>query len=121
MLNIGRLLSSPTFNQSFIVHRKQGSWVLGRFIESDPIPPIVMSGVVTPSSAKEIMQFPEGDRSTEMMNFYADQPIYTTRSGESQGTSDEIEWHGNKYRILSVNNLSDYGYYKSYGVYMESD
>jgi hypothetical protein len=94
---------------------------MGRFVETDPIPPIIISGVVVPASAKEIMQFPEGDRSTAMMCFYADQPIYVTRGDPKGGTSDEIEWHGDRYKILNVNEYGDFGYYKAYGVYMESD
>jgi hypothetical protein len=83
-----------------------------------------MNGVIIPANEKEIMQVPEGDRSTAMMIFYADQEIFTTHTNDGlgySGTSDEIEWRGDRYRVIKVNQRGDYGYYKAFGVYMEGD
>jgi len=119
MLNVSRILSNQKFNQSFTVHRKSGSWVAGRFAGTEQA--VTLDGVIIPASAKEIEQLPEGDRVTGIMIFYATQEIFTTHKSDTPGTSDEIEWRGARYRIFNVNQYSDYGYYKAYGVYMEGD
>ena len=124
MLNMRQLLYSKNYSQSFIVYRKQGTWISGEFVHDDPVPTITMLGVILPASALELMQLPEGDRSTATMCFYSDQEIFTTHQaigGEPAGTSDEIEWHGDKYRVLSVNPYGDFGFWKAYAVYMEGD
>ena len=125
MLNMSRLLYNRKFNQSFIVHRKTGAWDHGHFLETNLVPdPITMIGVVLPASAMEIMQFPEGDRSTSMMVFYSPKEIFVTHVNDGQGnagTSDEIYWNGNNYRIVNVNQYGDFGYFKAFGVMMEGE
>ena len=89
--------------------------------ESQVIP---FSGVVLPASAEEIMQLPEGDRSTSMMTFFSVQEMFVTHVDNGQGyagTSDELEWRSERYRITNVNQYSDYGYFKAYGVLMEGE
>lgn len=77
-----------------------------------------MQGTVTVASSKDILQVPEGDRVTGMMCFYSQQPIHITRP---EGTSDEIVWKGERYRITFLFPWSDFGYYKAIGVRMVSD
>jgi hypothetical protein len=108
-------------NQPFTVHRKEGNWINGRFVDIEIEPVILMSGIIIPASSREIQQVPEGDRVTGMMCFYSEQPIYVTRDQPDMGTSDEISWGGDRYRVLNVNQFSDFGYYKAFGVYKESD
>jgi hypothetical protein len=121
MINIDHLLYSPNFNQTFTIWRKTGDFAAGRFVETETT--LEVSGVVLPATNQEIMQFPEGDRSTAMMVFYAEQEMFTTHTNDENGngTSDEIEWRAHRYRVLNVATYGDYGYYKAYGVYMESD
>lgn len=124
MLNMSRMIYNKKFSQSFLICRKIGSWDRGQFVQSCLYPAPVFTGVVLPASAKEIMQFPEGDRSTSMMVFYSDKEIMVTHTNDGKGnagTSDEIYWNGNNYRILNVNQYADYGYYKAYGVMMEGE
>ncbi len=123
MLNLSRVLYSPKFNQPFAIYRKSGSWVRGRFVETES-QVIPFSGVVLPASAEEIMQLPEGDRSTSMMTFFSVQEMFVTHVDNGQGyagTSDELEWRSERYRITNVNQYSDYGYFKAYGVLMEGE
>ncbi|MDQ7094211.1 hypothetical protein REC12_11485 [Desulfosporosinus sp. PR] len=124
MLNMSRLLYNKRFSQSFLVCRKVGSWDHGKFVASCLIPAPILTGVVLPASAKEILQFPEGDRSTSMMVFYSEKEILVTHINDGQGnpgTSDEIYWNGNNYKILNVNQFGDFGFYKAYGVLMEGE
>lgn len=116
------LLYDPDFSQQFTVTRRSGAWQLGVFVETPTT--IAMTGVVVPASAQEIMQQPEGDRSTAMMKFISAQPIYVTRTAASEGgpaTSDEITWRGESYRVMNVQDYADYGYWEAFAVYMEGD
>lgn len=119
MINIAELVYDPDFTQDFTVHRKTGSWSAGRFVETESS--LTFAGVITPASAKEILQFPEGDRVTGMMKFYSEQEMHVTHNSGTPGTSDQIEWRGQRYRVINVTPYSDYGYYKAFGVYLESD
>jgi len=123
MINISEILYDPDFSQNFTVYRRSGSWQAGRFIEVDQ-PILTLVGVVMPASSEEIMQFPEGDRVTGMMKFYADQEIFVTHNNDGNGnagTSDEIGWRGERYRVVNVVQFGDYGYFVAYGVRMEGD
>jgi hypothetical protein len=123
MLDVSRVLYNPRFNQPFQIYRKNGAWDHGRFVESEA-QVIPFNGVVTPASAEEIMQLPEGDRSTSMMCFYSTQEIFVTHIDDGQGyagTSDELLWRSHRYRITNVNQYDDYGYFKAYGVMMEGE
>lgn len=122
MINVGQIINSRNFAQTFTVYRQSGSWISGRWVSSET--PIQMRGVVTAMNPKDLTQVPEGDRVTGIMCFYSQQPIYTTHAGSGSppdGTSDEIVWQGERYRISSVVPWNDYGYYKAFGVRMVSE
>jgi hypothetical protein len=119
MINVGRIVNSRNFAQQggFTVFRKNGSWMGGRWVESES--EIQMQGTVTAMNPKDLVQVPEGDRVNGMMCFYSQQPIYTTHAEGNEinaGTSDEIVWKGDRYRISSVVPWVDFGYYKAFGV-----
>jgi hypothetical protein len=118
MINVGRIVNSRNFAQpgGFTVYRQTGDWVAGRWVPS-PEKKILMQGTVTALNPNDLEQVPEGDRVTGMMNFYSQQPMYTTRA---EGTSDQIEWQGDRYRIMSVQPWQDFGYFKATGVRMVS-
>ena len=122
MINVSRVLHSKNFAQpaGFSVYRKSGgSWISGRFVQTET--QITLQGVITPATAKELLQLPEGDRITGTMCIRSDEQIYTTRNGDSPGTSDEIVWNNERYRISSVLPWSDFGYWKAFAVRMVSD
>jgi hypothetical protein len=123
MINVGRIVNSRNFAQSsgFTVYRQTGTWVAGRWVPDELI--IRMQGTVTAMNPKDLTQVPEGDRVTGIMCFYSQQQIYTTRAAGTDpgGTSDEIVWQGERYRVSSVVPWSDFGYYKAFGVRMVSD
>ena len=66
-------------------------------------------------------QVPEGDRVTGALTFYSPAEICETRGGEYSGTSDVIEWRGDRYRVAKVWPYADYGYWKAYAVRMDGD
>ncbi|HBC94293.1 MAG TPA: hypothetical protein DCZ10_15700 [Pelotomaculum sp.] len=120
MINVAEILYDPDLNQDFTVYRKTGTWTAGRYSETET--PLSFTGVILPANAKEINQFPEGDRVTGMMKFFSEREIYVTRSNdEGKGTSDQILWSGHRYRIINVKPYKDYGYYRAFGVYMDGE
>lgn len=121
MINVGRVINSSKLRKlkPFTVWRKTGDWVAGRFEETEQA--ISMYGVVNVASSDDIIQVPEGDRTTGLMSFHCTSPLFKTRNGSSKGTSDEIEWNGGRYKILKVLPWSDYGYFKALGTSMEGD
>lgn len=125
MINVGRAVLSSNLKQPFIIHRKVGTWVSGRFTQTE-LPNINVSGVVNNANPKELMQVPEGDRVSGTMVFYCPQELYVTHINpptdtNAPGTSDELEWKGNRYRITTVFDYGLQGYYKAFAVYMEGD
>ena len=126
MINVAKAITDPRFSQPFKVFRKSGEWIKGRFIESEK--EISMIGVIAPSKPKEIEMIPEGDRVGGEITIHTTRKLYTTRSidtaednGENQGTSDIIEWQGERYKLYQVNDYSQYGYYSSIGMRLVSN
>lgn len=114
-LDIGELITDPDFAQDYIVHRKSGgTWDAGVWKQSETT--ITMTGAVIVAGTKDINQVPEGDRTSQIMDFYSNVEIFVTSKA---GTSDEIEWRGHRYRIYQVKQYADYGYFKAIGVSME--
>jgi hypothetical protein len=121
MINISRVLASPAFQQSFTVYRKSGDFAAGGYVEAETT--VNMTGVVLPTTYKDIMQVPEGDRVSESKTFYSTSPLYVTRNNSdgTSGTSDEIVHHGFRYRLYQVKDYQDYGYFKAMGMRMQTD
>lgn len=121
MINLSSVVLDPRFAQTFTVYRNNGEYNAGRFEEKET--PITMTGTISIASDLEIQQIPEGDRVGGEILIHTNKKIYTTRTDdgtENEGTSDEIEWHGDRYKIYSVSDYSDYGYYKAIGQRMAS-
>lgn len=119
LVNIGRIINSPNFAQSFTVFRETGAWVESNWVTQET--PIQMTGVIVPAGPNEINQVEEGDHVTGTMCFHTTQEIFETRANDpnaQDGTSDQILWNGYRYRVYSVTPYNDYGYYKAIGVRM---
>lgn len=117
MIDVSEVITDPDFAQTYVVHRQAGNWEKGRWVRSDEIP-IKVIGVVTVADAKTLEQLPEGDRVTGLMCFYATQELFETRE---EGTSDQLEWRGERYRLKRVFPYGDYGYFKAVGERMAGD
>lgn len=118
-INVSRVINSAKLRENFTVWRKTGDWdENGRWIQSEN--PLIFSGVVTAAGTKDIIQVPEGDRISQLMCFHSTQEIFTThKDSQFSGTSDEIEWRGNRYKVFKVLTWTDFGYFKAIGVSME--
>ena len=118
MLNPSRVLLSRQVRQTLKIFRSTGSFGLGGWVEGVPTE-ISIQGAAWPSTNKEIQQVPEGDRVQGMISFACKQELYVTRIGETPGTSDQIEWRGDRYKILQLLNFNDYGFNVAVGVRLQ--
>lgn len=116
MINVGRIVNSPRFAQSFTVYRKGGTWVAGRWNTTGTETAILLTGTITIPSSTDLEQVPEGDRQKGVICVYSTQAIVITNVS---GTSDEIMWRGNRYRASQLFPYADYGFYKCIAVKMD--
>ena len=116
MINVSELITDPDFAQSYTIYRKSGEFTKGRWVQTET--QLTYTGPVQPASEKEIMQMPEGDRISEIVVFYSLNEIYTTNAS---GTSDEIVWNSNRYRVDKVERYGDNGYYKALAVFKKGE
>lgn len=108
MINVSRVMNDSRFSQTFSIFRKSGEWEKGRFNETET--ELKMQGVVSVAKSKDIEMIPEGDRVGGEMAIHTTQEIFVTNT---EGTSDELLWNGERYKIYSVSPYSDYGFYKA--------
>jgi hypothetical protein len=127
MIDISFLISDPDFAQTFKVYRKTGDWAPnGEFVTTET--EMSMIGAISIANAKQIEFIPEGDRIGGEIAIHTTEILYNSRSADETetpikeaGLSDEIEWHGDRYKIYQVNEYSDYGYYFAIGQRKASD
>ncbi|KAI3344449.1 hypothetical protein FC831_14505 [Clostridium botulinum] len=120
MINVSRAVNDPRISEPFKVFRKSGEWIKGRFIQEEK--EIGMSGVIVPATNKEIEMIPEGDRTKGEISIHTTKELYTTHSeANEEGTSDEIEWEGERYKIYSLGNYKKYGYWFAIGMRLVSN
>ncbi|MBX4266541.1 hypothetical protein [Clostridium estertheticum] len=124
MINVERVVNGRN-SQPFIVYRKSGSWVAGRWVQTEE--PIPLTGTITVAKEKDLQQVPEGDRVGGEIAVYCTKALYTTRAADDPitstkpGTSDEVLWQGERYRLFTLSPYMDYGYYKGVGIRMASN
>lgn len=116
MLNIAELIHDPDFAQPFTVYRKTGQWAEGEYNQTEQ--QISFHGVVVAANTKDLLQVPEGDRVKGIMAFYATEPLLVTNE---VGTSDQVVWRSERYRLFQTWPYADYGYYKALGERMAGD
>jgi hypothetical protein len=119
LIDVSEVITDPDFCQDFTVYRRSGGrFQSGGFVPGDEAE-VPMSGVVIPLSSKELELIPEAERVKGTMGFWttSENPIYVTRNLTSdKDISDVALWNGERYKILSVDPYSDYGFYHAIGV-----
>jgi hypothetical protein len=118
MINIAELINDPDFVQNYTVYRKDATWSEGETTQTET--KLKFTGVVVAANTRDVNMLPEGDRIAGLMVFYTttDKPFYPTRS---TGTSDEILWRGDRYKLMQVYPYDDYGYVKAIGTRKTGD
>lgn len=112
MINIAEVITDPDFAQAYTLTRSSGQFGAGSWMENTPTT-VSMYGPIVPTSDEDLQQVPEGDRATGMLTFYSTERIYRTHTDGTPGTSDIITWQGDKWRVIYIKNLSDYGAWKA--------
>jgi hypothetical protein len=120
LLDVSDVLLSPEFMQPIKVYRKyNGRWEMGKFIQDECT--LILDMLVSPVNEREINMIPEGDSIKDAKTFHCLSPLYLTQDDKDSGktgNSDILEWKGSKYKLVSMSDFSDYGYYKPFGVLM---
>ena len=121
MINLSRVVTSLGLNaQRLTITRTTGSFGKGGWVVEDTCTMQVL-GVAYPSSSREILHVPEGDRVVGSITFLTKEPLFVTHNTQNQGISDRITWKGEQYEIHYVFPFSDYGYYMSVGNRLTGD
>ena len=111
-INLTRVVNSPAFAQAYTVNRSSGTFQQGCYVSVTSAIPFW--GIIQPATEEDLAQVPEGDRSTGMMGFISEQPMYKTRAqGSASGLGDTITWDAQEYRVVAVVLWKDFGFNKA--------
>jgi hypothetical protein len=117
MIEVSAVVNSAEFAESFTIQRSNGSYLNGTW--TSRMVNLSGFGVVRVASQKDIMMTPEGDVIKGDRVFHSVNPLYTT-SAEHARSSDILIWEGQPYRVMRVDNASNFGYYKAICVRMKA-
>ena len=78
-----------------------------------------MSAVVTPVSGKELDRLPEGLRTRQVKMFLVKEKLNTANDND-RSSPDRIEMNGERYQVERVEDWSDHGYFRAFGVRQEA-
>ena len=112
MLNVGKVLLDPRFNQAFGVIRMQGAFAGAGVYGQAPSETLQCTGSIQPATAGEVAAFqPEGERGKALIRAYTKTRLYVT-TGDGQ-QSDIVTWHGAAYRVVECFQWGVHGYWKA--------
>jgi hypothetical protein len=115
MINLAAVIHSPMLSQSITIKRSSGIWEDGEFVRNDDSPEtLILQGIVTVASARDLQMVPEGDRQSGAMKVLVSERLYVTGEGDNKSNfSDILVWRGESYRLHSVTPDADYGFYRA--------
>ena len=118
MIDLSEVVNDPDLAQPFTILRQSGSFQLGGWVANEP-QPIDAFGAITVATQRMMQMVPEGDRVGGEMAFFTANEIYLT-SEKRSGTSDQLVWHDEKYRVIHVAPWMDYGFNIAIAVRMKA-
>jgi len=107
--NLARVTQNVRMAQCFQIIRQTGQFAAGGWQVTNT-QNIQAFGVIGIADDEALAQVPEGDRVRGSLVIYTDQPIYPTKASKSL-TSDQIEWDGATYRVVSSAPWGHFGYW----------
>jgi hypothetical protein len=113
MLNFSELIVDPDFSQSITVTRQLGDWSASTGKFENTTRTITMPAIVKPLTTKQLAAMPEADRASGMINVYTLAAVFPTSLEPTKRVSDLVTWHGEQYRVTSISDYADYGFYKA--------
>lgn len=119
MVNVGRVIRSRRLgNQPLKITRRSGEWVTGEFVLKEAEELEGVSGIVTMAQPRDLQMIPEGDRVTGAIRVLTQVQLQQTRD---DGLGDIVTWRGAQYKVLTVTQDIDYGFYRSICTRLEGD
>lgn len=119
MINVSRVVTSRMLgSQPITVTRRSGGWVNGQFVETEQRTLSGVYGIVTIAQPKDLTLVPEGDRVTGGIRVLSRTKLLQTRD---DGFGDIVTWHGARYKVMTVSDDSNYGFYRSICARLEGD
>ena len=110
-IDLSEIVNDADLAESYTVSRSTGgTFVAGGWQDTKTV--LQCYGVVSVATAEDLEMVPEGDRVTGMMAFWASVQLFETHVSGTPGISDVITWEGFEYRIITVRNYSNRGYWK---------
>ena len=120
MIDVSEVVNDPDLAQPFSILRSTGSWLNG--VWNSVVTTIQSYGVIAEPTVRELKMIPEGDLVTGGLLFWSATPLYATHATEGVGgSSDILIWRGHNYRVLTVLQFEDWGYYRAFAVRMKAD
>lgn len=115
MINVAELIDDPDFAQPNGITVIREKWSIENHQSVIAETQFNVPGIITVENFKELDVRPEFERNTEAINIYTQEKLYTTGDypGDGEFVSDKILWHGEPYRIYSVQEDSDYGFFRA--------
>lgn len=110
-INLAELTYDPDFCTTFTVEKHQDTWVEGEIVSL--VSPVAVTGIVAPSSPKDVEMLDIGDRKHGTKTFYTNEVELVIT--DTENTSDTIVWKGNRYKLLHVFDYSENGFWKAIG------
>ena len=112
--NMTELLNDPDFVTDFVLKIAGGDRLAdGRFVEK--VTCHNKSGVIQPAPSKETQYLTEGDRYRHAIKIWSCEYLSAVDSRVPQ-LGDILGWHCADYRIVSVKDWSEYGYWQAMAV-----
>jgi hypothetical protein len=110
-VDLSEVVSDPDLAESFTITRNTGAFGSGGWIPNAPTV-IPAYGIVSVAKQADLDAIPEADKISEAMVFHSTQEMFITNAAGS-ATSDTLQWQGTNYRVYSVANYSNRGYWKA--------
>lgn len=115
MYSLEELTYDDDFCTAFIVVKRSNT-VWKRGVQTAGERRISVTGVVFPASAKDLELVEDGDRWHGLKTFLThDCPLNVSNT---ENTSDQVIWDGNRYKLIHAFNYAPWGYYKAIGELM---
>lgn len=119
-MQLDDVVNDPELAEQFIVLRSQGgAYIAGKWTE--PTPQVLSYfGIVSIAEKKDVEALPEADRIHGAIVINCELPLYVTHVNGTAGpgTSDLVQWNGEKYRVVNVRNYASRGYFWGIAVRM---
>ena len=115
------LIDSFLTDTNEVERRGPGRWVRGRY-EKGQLNILTVKMSVQPLSREQLLQLPEGQRTSDALNFYTDLPLFTGDEKKLR-SADIVRHRGKRYQIEEVGDWTktDLPHYRSIGMKVDGE